>query len=62
MSKPVPTPAPYRASADRATHRFLDNVSGVNLSRLFAVLIEPTRRLTPAEKRLAEYVMDAAHE
>lgn len=34
----------------------LDNMSHENAARLVEKLIDPDRRLTPAEKRLTEYV------
>jgi len=38
--------------------RMMANMSSLNLGRLMKALIDPDRKLSPAEKHLAEYVMD----
>ena len=43
-----------------ARYRLLSLVSTENLVRLFGSLVDPYRRLTPAEKTLAEHLMKAA--
>ena len=37
--------------------KFLSHISNLNLTRLFATLVNPDRRMTAAEKRLAEHLM-----
>lgn len=63
MSKPAPVF--HDKAADRTVRpflTFLSHVSAENMARLFAVLVTPDRRLTQADRRLAEYVMDDASE
>lgn len=45
-------------SKGRKTHGVLENISIVNLGRLIEKLIDPARRLSAAEKALADDVME----
>jgi len=57
---PIPTEVPRKQAQIPSTHPLPTCISVDNLTRLFQELIEPNRVLSPAQKRLAEYVMDAA--